>query len=111
MDDERSTGAGRDDTDVSGSADPAMMSGSSQSLGGIRAEGASVVQLELGIGRNAAVILWLSSFLAALALFLAIGAGYWASLAEREARILNDNVLRLQIRLEETGLISREESH
>lgn len=33
-----------------------------------KAEGASIIQVELGLGRNAAILLWLSTFVSALAM-------------------------------------------
>ena len=79
----------------------------------VRAErGSSVlIQADRGIGKQFLAIMWFGPLVGALAAFLAIGAAYWATLAEREARVAQDKLQHYEILLVEKGVIEAGEVH
>ena len=110
MGDERTPSASRDERSGAIGEPPAAVRHSSPGAIDAHAGGASVVQVET-LGRGGVVLLWLTTYLSAVAIVLAVMAWYHASLSERETRIFNDNVLRMEARLEAAGIVKPDEEH
>lgn len=71
----------------------------------------SVVHIQHGFDKAAMMLILLFAFLSSAALIWAAMGWYHYTLSEREARVLNDNVLRLEARLEAAGIIVNDVEH